>query len=86
MTDKVVYLGRVYTLCKKGYYRRKKYSRGRYKEVCLHRQVWIDHYGLISPGHVILHIDGDPRNNTLENLASVPRITLLQKEAVHDES
>lgn len=37
----------------------------------LHREVWKSAHGPIPAGHVIHHIDGDPGNNDLTNLACV---------------
>ncbi len=38
------------------------------KRLLAHRIIWEEHHGPIPDGHLIHHIDGNPRNNTLENL------------------
>jgi hypothetical protein len=38
----------------------------------LHREVWKAAHGPIPDGHLIHHIDGNPLNNTLENLECIP--------------
>ena len=42
------------------------------KSHALHRLIWIYHHGPIPHGHVVDHIDGDPKNNTIANLRAVP--------------
>ena len=37
--------------------------------ILLHRKVWIDHHGSIPTRRNIHHIDGNKRNNRIENLA-----------------
>lgn len=41
--------------------------------IALHRQIWIDNFGKISNGFVIHHKDGNPLNNSIENLESKNR-------------
>jgi HNH endonuclease. len=51
------------------------YLCGRYfqrKGKKLHRVVWEYHYGPIPDGYHVHHIDGDPRNNQIENLQLLP--------------
>lgn len=40
--------------------------------VPVHRIIWTIVFGEIGDGHVIDHIDGDPFNNRIENLRSIP--------------
>ena len=39
----------------------------------LHRDVWRNHFGEIPKDHQIHHKDGNPRNNTIENLLCIHR-------------
>lgn len=43
-------------------------TRFKYKLYKTHRLIWILHYGEIPTGMVIDHIDGNAKNNSLENL------------------
>jgi hypothetical protein len=45
------------------------------------RQVWIKHKGVIPDGYHIHHIDGDPMNNDITNLAC---LSLKQHIYVHE--
>lgn len=38
----------------------------------LHQEIWKAHHGPIPDGHHIHHIDGNPLNNAIENLACLP--------------
>lgn len=49
---------------------------------CLaHRIVWLWHNGPIPEGFEIDHIDGDNRNNRIENLRAVPHVENLKNRA-----
>lgn len=43
------------------------------KKMDTHRWVWEQANGPIPPGHLIHHIDGDPRNNDIQNLACITK-------------
>lgn len=38
-----------------------------------HREAWEAAHGPVPPGHYVHHLDGNPANNDLANLALVPR-------------
>lgn len=46
------------------------YPRGT-EAILLHRYVWLKYYGSIPKGYHIHHIDGDRRNNKIQNLAAL---------------
>lgn len=52
---------------KKGYIRLRRDGVAKMEHV----MVWEKHYGKIPDGHQIHHIDGDTKNNTLENLIMI---------------
>jgi hypothetical protein len=54
-----------------------------YRQCCsVHRIAWQMHYGPIPPGMVIDHIDGDWKNNRLENLRMVTHIINCRNQAL----
>lgn len=55
--------GSRYTWSDKGYYRRTQKPRS-----YLHYDIWELHHGPVPDGFYVCHLDGDPRNNDLENL------------------
>jgi len=78
--EKVIYQGRVYSRnpdaknqSRRIYYRRKRYDPRLKKEVheVLHRKIWEDANGPIPFMHIIHHIDRNPDNNELSNLACI---------------
>lgn len=71
MTEKVTYGGIVYRVQTSGRYF--QCSAGKNRERLLHRRVWIDHHGEIPADHEVHHINGDWRDNRLENLKCVER-------------
>lgn len=40
--------------------------------------VWERHHGPVPPGHCVVHLDGDPGNCGIDNLACIRRAVLLQ--------
>ncbi|SRR6266852_1178196 len=59
------YKGERFYLKKGGHYRNPNSS--------LHRRVWEEYNGIIPDGMIIHHIDNDPSNNEIENLALLTR-------------
>jgi hypothetical protein len=51
----------------KGYWR----TKDRKSPKLLHREVWRQSYGEIPKSHHIHHLDGDPSNNSIENLECI---------------
>jgi len=51
-----------------------------------HRLIWEAEHGEIPPGHVIVFLDGDPLNITLDNLRCVPRgvLAVMNKRGLSD--
>lgn len=50
----------------------------------LHQQIYIDNFGPIPKGHHVHHKDGNPDNNSVDNLIAIPhgvhtRETILQR-------
>jgi hypothetical protein len=45
---------------------------GRQRVNWLHRDIWIHHNGPIPAGFHVHHVDGNPLNNAIENLAVMP--------------
>ncbi|ABM63391.1 HNH endonuclease [Erwinia phage Era103] len=45
----------------------------------VHRLVWVMHYGPIPEGYEIEHLDGNPANNAIRNLALVTHSTNIQR-------
>lgn len=60
--------GEKFTLRNNGYFGRTTGDRA-----MMHRVVWEHHHGPIPPGHDIHHIDGDRTNNSIANLAMLPK-------------
>lgn len=50
------------------YFARREQKNLKRKRIYLHREVWISHNGEIPQNMHIHHIDGDPSNNSIENL------------------
>jgi len=44
-----------------------------YKRYQLHNLIWLYHYGSFPQSSQLDHIDGNPNNNTIENLRDVPQ-------------
>lgn len=55
------------------------------KFVLAHRLVWVLHNG-DWPQHEIDHLNGDPRDNRIENLRDVPHAINMHNMAVHREA
>lgn len=62
-----------------------KHDKNKEPPVALHRQVWMDHYGEIPPGHHIHHKDGDTENNSIENLECVSPKDHAKKHPMSEE-
>jgi hypothetical protein len=64
----------IYTLDAKRspYFKRRELKNGKRTTRYLHRDIWEKYNGPIPDGFVIHHRDGNPLNNTLENLECVP--------------
>ena len=56
------------TLSDRRYFKRKSYSKGKYRKEILHRVVWSSTNGPIPCDYVIHHIDKDTSNNNISNL------------------
>ena len=59
------------------YFTRKQYigsikGKEKYKKQFLHRVIWESQKGKIPLNHIIHHIDGNPLNNDIQNLESIP--------------
>lgn len=54
------------------YYKNGDYFWSAETSTSLHHAVWESVHGTLSPGMVIHHIDGDPENNSPDNLKSMP--------------
>lgn len=65
---KKTFNGATYTLSTKGYWRRTDGGR-----TMLHHDVWEYHCGPIPEGYDIWHLDKDPHNNKIDNLACMTR-------------
>lgn len=52
---------------------------GANKRVRRPRQVYIDHYGEIPKGYVIVHLDGDRNNDSIFNLEAISRAENLRR-------
>jgi hypothetical protein len=63
---RIIYGGEVWWLCKSGYYCNTHGNK-------LHRRVYEDHFGPISPDYVVHHRDHDRCNNSPDNLEAMPR-------------
>ena len=50
-----------------------RYFRSRSPARLLHRAIWEKHHGPVPRGYVLHHVDADPANNDLANLALLPR-------------
>lgn len=61
--------GKIFGCCRPDGYRRGFIN---YKRYYVHRLIWIFHYGNELP-EFIDHIDGDPRNNHIENLRAATK-------------
>jgi len=70
MAERVIYRGETYWLQTTGRYFQSGDKTA--PERLLHRSVWIDHKGAIPPGFAVHHIDGNWRNNAIENLELLP--------------
>jgi len=69
VVDETIYKGLSYKS-----YSQQRYLRSHKKrngETYLHRVIWSDHFGKIKDGHHIHHIDGNIKNNEINNLESV---------------
>ena len=63
--------------------------RGWGRESCWIRKamwVWMEGHGDVPDGHAVIHLDGDPANCALDNLACVPRAALAVMNAPHAPS
>jgi len=73
-------------LSKEGYLQRKVadtgYSPRDYKAV--HHLVWIEAGREIPPGHVLIFIDGDKRNITLDNLRLITKAENMARNTIHN--
>lgn len=90
MKEKFLYNGRIYTRDPESkysshrYYFRRKYTHnGKEKWEYLHRVIWSDNHGAIPSDCVVHHIDGDPLNNSIENLSIIPEY--LHHRTFHHE-
>lgn len=52
--------------------------------VNVHWLLWIEHYGPIPPGHLIVFKDRNPRNIAIENLECINRIENMRRNTVHN--
>jgi len=87
--EKVTYRGKVFTRSssnsknksKQNYFFGFVYDRRikRSRKISLHRFVWESNNGPIPSGNIIHHIDGNPLNNDISNLAAIPERDHLSK-------
>ena len=47
----------------------------KYQSKMVHRLIWVQYHGAIPPGYFVHHKDGNKKNNTLDNLALVSKLT-----------
>lgn len=59
----------------KPYYR--KYKNKDLEEALLHQYIWAQAHGPIPAGHVIHHLDGNPFNNSINNLHAMEKTAHL---------
>lgn len=81
MVETVQYGGETFRIQSTGRYYNSD-IRGKGRERRLHRRVWCDHHGAIPMGCDIHHIDGDWRNNTVDNLECVERVAHKRKHMI----
>ena len=81
-----VYFGKKFTRRKDGYYIRRDWvkSQKRYIALCAHRWVWENTNGPIPENLDIHHLDGNPSNNSIENLALCTRSDHLKNHWIED--
>lgn len=65
----------------------KRKKNGKAQSILLHRKIWIDNFGEIPNNSVIHHIDGNKKNNRIENLKLLTRRehSLLHSRAKKNE-
>jgi len=44
---------------------------GKSKTILVHRKVWIEHHGTIPTGYIIHHINGNKKDNRIENMECI---------------
>lgn len=90
-TESIFYNGKKYNRypnSKSSSLRRYYYRHDKWKEspVALHRQIWIDNHGPIPEGWDIHHKDGNPDNNSIENLEALPPKEHRNKHPMSEEA
>lgn len=68
--DSIVYRGEIFWLQSSGRYYQSGLRKGRTRS--LHRRIYEDAFGSIPKGYCVHHINGDWKDNRLENLKCVP--------------
>jgi hypothetical protein len=56
------------------------------KRARLPRKIWEQHNGEIPKGSVIIHIDGDRYNDSIDNLECITRAELLKRNRYENEN
>lgn len=49
------------------------------KRMLIHQYIWSKHHGPIPEAHVLFHIDGNPKNNAIENLELIAKSAMQKK-------
>ena len=56
------------------------------KKYLVHRMIFLYHHGYLTPGMELDHIDGNPRNNRIENLREVTKSQNIQNSKIRSDN